>query len=357
MRLNPSYVAALLIGVGVALWLGSGQIRSSDRVQAAAPPPPAAEPAPRAVRVRVSQAEDRVETVRILGLTQASRRLELKAEIDGRVAETRVERGARVEAGAVIVQLAAEDRPQRRQEAAAILAQRQAESEQARTLAARGFRAEISVSETQARLESARAGLARMDLELGRLAVRAPFAGVVESRPVELGSYLQPGSPVAMIVALDPIRFVAHVSERDATRVTAGAAVRVRIGERPPIAASIVFVSAVADLATRTFRVEAEAPNPDLALVEGLSAELLAPIGVQRAHRIAPSLISLADDGRIGVKLVEGEQARFAPVRIAAAGADGLWVTGLPDRATLITVGQDFVTDGQRVRAVPDGAQ
>lgn len=356
MRLKPSYIAALLVGVGTVLWLGTGEIRSPDRVQAAAPAPAAAvsEPALRAVRVRVSQAQDRVETVRVLGLTQASRRIELRTEIEGRVAETLVERGSRVEAGAVIVQLAPEDRPQRRQEAAAVLAQRQAEADQARALAARGFRAEISVTETQARLESARAGLARMDLELGRLTLRAPFAGVVETRPVELGSVLQLGNPVATIVTLDPIRFVAHVGERDATRVAQGTVVRVRIGERPPVEALVVFVSSVADPNTRTFRIEAETANRDFALVEGLSTELIIPVGTQRAHRISPSLISLADDGRVGVKFVDDDRVRFAPVRIAAAGTDGLWVTGLPDRTTLITVGQDFVVDGQRVRPVQD---
>ncbi len=63
----------------------------------------------------------------------------------------------------------------------------------------------------------------------------------------------------------------------------------------------------------------------------------------------------LTDDGVLGVKtLGMGNRARFHPVRVIGDGPDGVWLSGLPDRVTLITVGQDFVTEGQRVRPIDE---
>ncbi len=56
----------------------------------------------------------------------------------------------------------------------------------------------------------------------------------------------------------------------------------------------------------------------------------------------------------IGVKLVENSVVRFVPVALVADDKDGVWVAGLPDEATVITVGQDYVKDGEVVNAVPE---
>jgi multidrug efflux system membrane fusion protein len=72
-------------------------------------------------------------------------------------------------------------------------------------------------------------------------------------------------------------------------------------------------------------------------------------------------LLSLADDGTVGVKVVDNdERVKFYPVELAGSTPEGMQVTGLPDDIRLITVGQGFVTEGQRVDAVtvssPEGA-
>ena len=45
---------------------------------------------------------------------------------------------------------------------------------------------------------------------------------------------------------------------------------------------------------------------------------------------------------------------RFIPIQIISDGPDGMWVSGLPDRVAVITVGQEFVTNGEHVKTVPD---
>jgi len=73
------------------------------------------------------------------------------------------------------------------------------------------------------------------------------------------------------------------------------------------------------------------------------------------AHRVSPAVLSLSTSGTIGVKIVDADQkVRFLPVQIVEQGADGLWLLGLPAEVTLITVGQEFVRDGQQVRTVDE---
>jgi multidrug efflux system membrane fusion protein len=68
---------------------------------------------------------------------------------------------------------------------------------------------------------------------------------------------------------------------------------------------------------------------------------------------ISPSVLALADDGTIGVKVVDDDDVvRFLPITIVADRPDGIWVAGIPDKARLITVGQDFVVDGETVKPV-----
>jgi multidrug efflux system membrane fusion protein len=115
------------------------------------------------------------------------------------------------------------------------------------------------------------------------------------------------------------------------------------------------FVGAMADDQTRTFRVELEVPNPDRRIVEGISAELRLPVAELPAHRVSPAILTLTDDGKIGVKTVNAENiVEFHPVQIVGDGPDGVWLAGLPERLRFITVGQDFVLTGQKVEPVPE---
>ena len=74
------------------------------------------------------------------------------------------------------------------------------------------------------------------------------------------------------------------------------------------------------------------------------------------AHFVTPALLSLADDGAIGLKTVdERNRVRFRPVDIIKDTPDGVWLGGLPAEVRVITVGQDFVSAGQEVAPVgPD---
>ncbi len=355
MKWRSPYVLALLVTVAAASWLFSGQIggRWSGDARAPASAGEAAAVPAKAVRVVLSLAEQREEAVRLFGQTEAARKVILRAELDGKVIEVPAGRGARLRSGDTVARMAIDDRIARLQEAKALLTQRRIELDAARDLAARGHRSPIAVAESQAKFDAAAAALKGMEIETARTTIVAPFAGVVETRTAEIGSYLKTGDPIATIVDLDPIRIVAHVSERDIGRIAVGATARVRLADGAQLEGQVTLLGVVADGSTRTFRVEVELPNPDFAVRDGLTAELYLPVALSSVHRVTPAILTLGEDGAIGVKTVDEDgRVRFLPARIAGEAPGGVWLTGLPERVTLVVVGQEFVREGEAVRAV-----
>lgn len=355
--MTRSWLLAILILVAAVAWVLSGQLGGGPGPQAASGPPraaPADDRPPPQVRIAEIAAEPMVSEVVLQGRTEADRRAEVRAEVGGRVEEVAADRGARLRAGDVIVRIAENDRRAELDRARARLQQRELEQNAASRLQQRGFESEIRLAQATAELNAARSEARRAELALQHTVVRAPFDGVLETRAVVLGDFVSPGGVIGTVIDLDPIRVVGFVSERNVARLALGQRGTVRFVGGAELEGRVGFVASSADPATRTFRVELHVPNPEGRIVEGLTAQLRLPGEPVQAHRFPPSVLTLADDGSVGVKLVDAEDVvRFAPVAILGDLPDGrVWVGGLPERARLVTVGQEFVAAGQRVRAV-----
>jgi multidrug efflux system membrane fusion protein len=151
---------------------------------------------------------------------------------------------------------------------------------------------------------------------------------------------------------------VGQISERDIDKIRVGMPGSARLVSGEAVEGKVRFVGSASDAKTRTFRVELEVPNPARAIVQGVSAELHLPVADLPAHRVSPAILTLAENGDVGVKTVgAGNVVEFHAVTVVATGADGVWLAGLPATVTFITVGQDFVTAGQKVEPVPESAQ
>ncbi|WP_101068254.1 efflux RND transporter periplasmic adaptor subunit [Roseovarius salinarum] len=204
----------------------------------------------------------------------------------------------------------------------------------------------------KAAVQSARAAVAAAEKEIERLTITAPFAGLLESDTAEVGSLLQPGSLCATVIQLDPITLVGFVPETAVDRIVLGAPATAQLASGRQVEGEVTFLSRAADPTTRTFRVEVEVPNPDLALRDGQTAEIRVSADGKAAHLLPQSALTLNDAGTLGVRLVtENDDARFAPVTLLRDAPTGVWVSGLPERADVIVIGQEYVTDGVRVAA------
>ncbi len=349
--IRRSYILAAIIAVVAVAWILSGQIDGYAKN-----PDPDADLSTNgkveiiAVRARVNVAENRRSEIILSGRTEAVRKVELRSEIDSRVVALPREKGEIVAAGDVICRLDMRDRKERKLEAQAVLRQRDLEYKAAKALSTKGYRAETQLAAARSRLDAARAALARITVEIGYTEIKAPFDGVLDERPAEIGYYLQKGHVCATIIDQDPFLVVGQVSEREVGLLKIGAAGKVLLVTGETYDGTIRFISNSAQETTRTFRLELEIPNPDRRLRDGITAEIRVPADQVRAHRIPSSLLTLDDAGVMGVRIVEGEDTvRFVPVEFLGDGVDGVWVTGLPETVTLITVGHEFVRDGQKV--------
>ncbi len=354
---HRSWTYSASIAVLITLWLLSGQLSSDEVSETQATGQITNVEAPHSsVRVRRQSAEEIMRTIIVNGKTAPARVVELSAETDGRVEFIGAERGSNVDRGGVIARLDERDRKARLAEARAIVKQREVEYEARQRLMSDSYVSEAQLQEAVAQLEAARTELTRAELDLEYMIVRAPFDGALQSRIVEVGDFVKRGDPIARFVDNRRIIVSANLSEFDAKYVAVGDVAEARLATGEQVRGKIRYVAPVADESTRTFEVELEVDNQDGTLRAGGTAELLIPAELVYAHRISPSLLTLDDAGNVGVKIVNDDgEVEFVVADIALANGDGVWVAGLPPSATIITVGQGFVTSGSPVNAVPEG--
>ncbi len=355
--MKRSYIIAALFAVAAVAWIGSGQIGNANRVKEARKPPAdlsAMERVP-TVRVNQQQAVPRTSEIILRGRTEAWRKVLVKSETFGRVEEVLAKKGSRVEAGDILVKLVPEDKPARLREAQALLEQRELEYVAAERLSKKGFRAETQFAANKAALESAKAAVRRAETDLANVTIKAPIAGVIAERLAEVGNFAEMGDPMMKILDLDPVLAIGNISERNLARVRVGGEAKVRLITGQTIDGQIRYISPEADPATRTFRVEVEMANPDTSIADGITAEIRLPAERIFAYQISPAILTLADDGNVGVKILgPGNTVEFKQVQIIGDEPEGLWVSGLPEQVVFITVGQDFVTAGQTVQPVDE---
>ena len=348
IRRNRSLFIILGVAGLLALWIASG-VMFREPPQA----PERVQPPPMSVAVEISRARpiDRVLTLQ--GEVLPDQQVSIRAETAGRIEDLPVERGRLVEAGTLIARIAADDQPARIRQAEAALTGRESDFRSAQRLAEGGFQAQLRVEMAAADVAAARAALEAARLDLQRTRIHAPIAGVVNAQPARVGSFVGIGDVVAEIVENNPLLAVAHVPQHQIRHVHAGAPASVRMIGDVATEGRIAYVSAVADTATRTFRVEIELANPDRSLPAGISAQVVIPLETVMAHRISPALVTLDEQGRIGVKTVgDDETVVFEQIEPVRADVHGVWVSGLPETLRLITVGQGFVNAGERVTVV-----
>ncbi len=359
-RRVPSTLIAVLIAVAAVAWVGSGYFgglwnlsgspESLDVVSVRAAPK---EAEPTRVRVKTLDARPFIEEIQASGQTEAARTVEIRAETDGRVVELPVAEGRAVAEGDLLVRLDRAERDAQLAQVKARAQQRSIEFEAARTLASSGFQSQTRRAEALADLETAKADLAILEVDVARTEITAPFDGILDRRPAEIGSFVQRGDHVATIVDVNPILVVAQVSEKDVTKLQVGMPAQTRLTTGPNHIGVVSYIATVADSQTRTFRVEVEIENRERRIGEGMSAEIKVKLPPVQAHLVSPSIFRLDAEGRIGVILVQDDNvARFLRVAIIGSGEDGAYVTGLPDRAQVVTVGQELVEDGEVVTPV-----
>lgn len=351
-------VAAIAVLVATGAWMLTGEFSSvgsaapdeADRVvtEARTERPPrlvAVVDAPRVVHAR---------TIQVSGRTEANQRAVLAARVAGIVQELPVRQGENVEAGDLVMRLDTEGKEAAVETARQLLAQRETEFAATERLVDSGNLPRLQLDNARSALASARSQLEAAEAEVGRLEVRAPFPGIVDRVRPEVGSSVSQGAEIATLIRLDPIIAVGEVSERDVGFVRRGQPASVRLVDGRVIDGEIRFVSRDASAQTRTFRVEVAIPNPDAEIPAGMTAEITLRAQPVESVMLPRSVITLSAKGDLGIRGVDSsENVVFHPIDIVDDTPTGLYLAGIPASVRIIVAGQELVTEGERVNAIP----
>ncbi|MDA8603513.1 efflux RND transporter periplasmic adaptor subunit [Alphaproteobacteria bacterium] len=344
---------ALIIFTAVALGMVINIMSGSEPVENNPPAELLTEEEVLDVRTRVFKEDTLVRVIQLAGQTQANRRETIVAQSGGTLAEVRVDKGDVVKAGDVIAVITAAARDDGLRQAEAALEAAQVDLEATQKLVNEGFAARNSLVAVQSAFEAAVAGVEQAREQLSDLEVRSTLGGIVENRIAQIGGYVGSGDPVIAVTSLDPMVVSADAGERRVAEFELGQTARVELATGQQVDATVSYISPFADPSTRTFEIEAEAPNPDYRLFEGVSASLFVNKPTPGLHYVPTGLLQRAPDGRQGLfSVTEDNKVNFNAVTIVSADSAGSWVDGLDGDVVLITVGQASVNAGQSVNPV-----
>ena len=346
-------------------WIATGEFSSVGSAQEASgtESPTSGKPADeKATSIRTVAAieavfVDHARAIRLSGITVADKRVALAARSEGVIATLALTKGGSVEADALVMTLEGPEAVAQEKIAEIALAQKERDLDVAEKLSAGGSMSESQLTNARSARDAAAAELNRAQASADRLELKAPFAGIVDTLSVELGEWVQTGTPVATILSLDPIIVKAEVSELDLASIALGSTARIRLVDGTEMAGTVRLIAREASPETRTFPVEIALPNPDLRLPSGMTAEVKLFAAPAKAVVVPRSVITLTEAGDIGLRIVGADNlAQFAAITIIDDTPEGLVVTGVPEGVRIITAGQDLVRNGEAVKVAVESA-
>ena len=344
--LHPAWIAGGIF-VLVFLWLLTGLFSDSETVSEQEQHEEA-----HVTRVRVldSQAQNLTRESAASARTAPIRQVSLRAEQSGRLEEILVHRGQQVKAGDVLARLDVGDRRATLAQAQAKQKQRELEHKAAKKLHKQAIISDVELATAYSNLLQAQADRVEAQTALDNCFIRAPFAGVLETRLLDIGHFVNVGDEYGRFIQRQPFLVRAQVPEDVVVYLKAGQSARARLPDGREVDGRLRYVASQADESTRTYPVELEVRGLTEPVIAGGSAVLMLPLELVRAHVIEPSSLALNDAGEFGVKAVNAQGVvEFHLATIAQANQNEVWLTGLPDRLRIITVGQGFVSRGDKV--------
>jgi multidrug efflux system membrane fusion protein len=347
------YIVAIVISAILMLWMASGVMKAQE-VPASKKQDEVIIPQ---VKVSTKYAESINDTVGLYGRTEPDRITTLKAEISGKVEEVLAKRGSVVTKGQIIARLAINDLSAQLKRSQALLQQRKIEYKGAKKLNAEGYQGEVQLSIAAANLEAVKADIIRLEINIEKTLIRAPFNGILNTRYVEQGDYVKSGDNIAMVADLNPLIVRAYVTENQIEKLKVGQKAKISLLNKTQVKGEVRYIASVADDATNTFKIEVAIDNTKNKLLAGLSSEVNIVLSKVAAIKISPALLALDELGNIGVKTVSNGIVNFTAINIVKSESDGIWLSGLGEQADIIVLGQGFVRAGDKVEPVMSNEQ
>ena len=282
MLIVTGTMIVLIVGLGATKFF---QIKAAMAQGASFQPPP------EAVTTVIADEQEWPETLRAVASVVAVQGVTVSADLPGIVEKIHFESGAKVRRGDLLTEL--DSSQERAQLAAAESAAKLARInlERMQDLQQKGVTSQAELDQMRATAEQAEARLGEIRATIERKRIRAPFAGVLGLRQVNLGQYLNGGDPVVSLQALDPIYVDFAVPQQEVSRLAVGHPVTATLeGVTETISAgTVTAIDSVVDAATRNVRVRATFTNAGERLRPGMFVEARVALGAGRRSVTLPT--------------------------------------------------------------------
>ena len=185
--------------------------------------------------------------------------------------------------------------------------------------------------------------------EFKKIALYAPFDGILLDNHKIAGELVMPGERVYELIDLSSLEIYGYINENEILDISTNNEVDVTIlGEE--VKGFIDYVSPISDPETKTFEIVVKVKNKDLRYKDGLSSMISINKGEVLAHKISPSILALGDEGQLGVKVISKDnEVEFKDITIIEDTSEYMLVTGLSEKEKIIIVGQQYVSNGEKV--------
>ncbi len=305
------------------------------------------------VKVRNSVASIYPVNIDVTGMSKASKDTIIKSEINGKIEKIFFHEGQKVKKGDILAIIEEKDRKTYFEYTKKLLEQREIEYNAAKSLEIKGYNSKVKLASARTNLEEAKNLLKQAETNLNNLNIYAPYDGIINLQMIEEGEFVREGSNLYEIISINPIEISAFLSEYEITKINKEKEVSVKFVNGKIYKGKINYISPKADEKNRTFEIKVSINNKNHEILSGMSASLRFLVGTRKLHKISPSLLSLNDDGVLGVKIVDKDNiTRFIPIKIISEENKLMLIEGLNDEVTLITVGHEFVRNGTKVETI-----
>lgn len=288
--------------------------------------------------------------ISLSGKTLANESLVLVNNYAGRVTDLKGERGQFIDKGDSILQIDNRALTMELSEANLLVKQRQLELDGIKLLNRDNFSSRVNQAQAETALAAAQSIQNALRINLENANLTAPFSGFLNSLDVTKGQVLPAGVEVGTLVSLNPLKIQVDIPQNRIHQITLGTQATIRFTNNDETDGTVSFISTTANDVNRTITVEIQVDNSNNLLRSGLTASVDFILDQQLAHALSPALLTLDDTGQSAVKTINSKNlVELSPVEVIRSTRNIAWVGGLPKNVNIITVGQGFVSIGDKV--------
>lgn len=349
---NSSLIIASILAAGAFLWLATGTISGSQSTTQQNTQDKINISEPERFKVQVAEfiATPLVNSIHLQGQIEAYRRIEIKSETSGLVEARLVDKGDVLKKGEPLLRVQVNHKKLDLEHAKAQLLAIEAEYSASKKLLKAKLVSSNQHKQTQAELAQAKARVKQLAVDIQRTTIAAAFDGVLNEIQMNEGDFLSVGDPIATLVDNKSLIISANVPQSLIYKLRLGLPIRAELISGRMLQGQLTYISQEADPQTRTFRVESRVHALQDMPVFGQSASVTIDVDPELAHQLPNSLLDLSTEGILQVKAVSHDDTVInMQVNIIRSQDSGTYVSGLPEKVRLITVGQGFVKAGQLV--------